>query len=635
MPIVHTAMNAPGVDALHLVQTLRDELPLAMQSGTVLGAEGWSLRDVRTEHMFERAIVTLVFVREGHSLRVHLFPTHALADPYARIRHCDLYHRDDTLPGHEPLATAFLDGFLRWLDHTLATVRDVSFLDPAAPAVPEVPPEALSLLATLREKLPELLTTEALAGWSLVDAGIERFQRLYVPRIDLAGEGRGALRLFLLPRGTEDHCHFRTARFDMVYDDDARGSVYTRHHTVMEHFASWLDGHFPAVPLPPSPPSPEASFAQSVALRLSEALRTGSLPELSGWHVSDAKAERFQDRVAPTIRLVHGSRSLSLRLLPTGTEPTAVFRTDRFDLVYDDDRGSVFLRDHATLEALTRWLNANFPSEEKPSPKPRRRRPEATDAATRHAEAEAAAIDAALRRDLEAGRLPDLAAWSFEGIALEAFRDNDVPTARFTKEGDTLLLRILPAGTESGAHFRTDRFDLLYDDTDNTLFVRHHTFLEHFTRWLSETFPLGESEHARELARRRARRAQQLRASEEMLALADAIDAKLRESLAAGTLTLPEGWRFDGAVVDQQQGVTAPAIRFAHGQRELVFRVLPTSPDRTAFHRTSRFDVLYDSEPGDWQLQDDPMLRGFVAWLEAAFPGETKQSADPAVNAPE
>lgn len=628
-------MNAPGVDALHLVQTLRNELPTALRSGMVSGAEGWSLREVLTEHLFEQAMVTLVFTREGHSLRVHLFPTHALAQPYARIRHCDLYHRDDMVPGHEPFAAALLDGLLHWLDHTLAAVRDVSFLDPEAPMAPVVPPETLSLLTALREQLPSLLAMEPLTGWSLAHVGAERFQRLYVPRIDLTGEGKGALRLFLLPRGTEENCHFRTARFDMVYDDDAHGSVYTRHHGVMEHIAAWLDAHFPVTAPSALPSTPEASLARSVAQRLSDALRAGSLPELSGWVVADALAERFRGHDVSTLRLNHDGQTLSLRLLPTGGEPSAVFRTNRFDLVYDDDdRGTTFTRDHVALEAFTRWLGATFPSDEKSPPTPRRRRPEASDEATRRAEALAATLDEALRRSLDAGELPTLATWSFEGVALESFREDDVPTACFSKDGETLRIRILPTHADSGAHFRTERFDLLYDDTDNALFVRHHALLEHFTRWLEATFPLGESEHAQEFARRRALRARQLRASDEMVSLADTLDTELRVALASGALPLPDGWRFEGALVDQQQGVTAPAVRFTHGHRTLVLRVLPTDPSRTVFHRTSRFDVLYDSEPGDWQLQDDPVVRGFVAWLANTFPSGTAPPSTSDVNVP-
>jgi hypothetical protein len=246
-------MNAPDADALHVVEALRAELPAAMRSGAVSGAEGWSLRDVRTEHVFERPVATLTLTREGHSLRAHLFPMHALANPYARIRHFDLYHLDDLLPGHEPAAQALLDGLLHWLDRTLVGATNVSFLDPAAPEAPAAPPETAAVLATLREGLPALLATEALAGWSLTRLGVERFRRMYVPRIDLARAGNNALRLFLLPRGTEETCHFHTERFDMVYDDDARGSTYSRNHAVMEHFAAGGNGPSRAIGARPRP----------------------------------------------------------------------------------------------------------------------------------------------------------------------------------------------------------------------------------------------------------------------------------------------------------------------------------------------------------------------------------------------
>ncbi len=172
------------------------------------------------------------------------------------------------------------------------------------------------------------------------------------------------------------------------------------------------------------------------------------------------------------------------------------------------------------------------------------RNPEAPDEATRQAEAEAAAVDAALARAVAAGELPELGAWAFEGVALESFRDRDVPTAHFSKGPEVLKVRLLPASAESSAYLRTDRFDLLYDDDDGALFARHHTLLEGLTRWLAAAFPLGESEQARELARRRALRARQLHAPADLVAFADSLEARMREAVAAGALTLPEGWRF-------------------------------------------------------------------------------------------
>ena len=494
-------MNAPGVDALHVVETLRAELPAAITSGAIPGAEGWSLGDVRTERLFDRAFVTLTFTREAQSLRAHLFPTHALADPAARIRHFDLYHRDDLLAGHAPRAQALLAGLLRWLDERFAEANEVSLHDPAAPATPGAPPEIAAVVAGLTAGLPALLASAPLAGWSLTRVGIERFQFLYVPRFDLA-RGGDSLHLYLLPRGTEEKCHFHTERFDLVYDEDARGSTYKRHHAAMDHIVAWLAATFPAPAAPPAPPrSPAEALARELDARLAAALRERSLPGLAGW--------------------------------------------------------------------------------------------------------------------------------TFEGASLEPFRGEEAPTLRLAHDGRTLAVQVLPAGSEPAAVLRTDRFDLLYDDDDGAVFARHHALLERLTRWLGDTFPLGEGEHARELARRRALRARQLQAPDDLVAFAASLDARLREAVAAGALPLPEGWRFEEVGVDQQQGVTAPAVRFLHGERAFVLRLLPTAAERAAPLRTPRFDVLYDSGAGDWQLQDEPLARGFVAWLDAAFPAEPRPDDAP------
>ena len=53
----------------------------------------------------------------------------------------------------------------------------------------------------------------------------------------------------------------------------------------------------------------------------------------------------------------------------------------------------------------------------------------------------------------------------------------------------------------------------------------------------------------------------------------------------------------------------AVTARFARGAEAFVFRLLPTDPARAAYLRTPRFDVLYDSEAGDWQMQDSPLAK--------------------------
>jgi hypothetical protein len=104
------------------------------------------------------------------------------------------------------------------------------------------------------------------------------------------------------------------------------------------------------------------------------------------------------------------------------------------------------------------------------------------------------------------------------------------------------------------------------------------------------------------------------------VALSDEIGQKLRAALSDGAFTLPEGWRFEDSLVESQQGATAVAVRFARAQGPFTFRLLTTDPTRQAYLRTSRFDVLYDSPEGDWQMHDEPLARRFVLWLDGAFP---------------
>jgi hypothetical protein len=801
-------MNAADADSLPVIETLRARLPAAMRAGQISGAENWLLRDVRTERIFDRAVATLTFTREGHSLRAHLFPTHALANPYARIRHFDLYHLDDHLPDHEPAAEALLDGVLNWLDETLADARDVSFIHPSEPLDPPTPPATASLLAALRKQLPALLATPPLAGWSLTDLRIERFRRLHVPRIDLAQPGQRSLGLFLLPRGTEESCHFRTASFDMVYDDDGQGRTYTRNHETMEHIVAWLDATFPAeapsqkapsqkapsrkapsrkapqlasniverfaasqregaVPeladwtlacaisddldgLDPSPSTPQplatisltrgdlaitlhllpagaeplsplrtdrfdivyeddahggtyersqaaleafarwlgsafpldenelaarrppraqitgepSPLANALDARFREALASKSLPELAGWTLHSASPAGLSDDESPTIRvarngldpsprthqalatvcLAHDDRAITLHLLPAGTEPLAPLRTDRFDIVYEDDaRGTTYNRNRAEILALARWLGDAFPPGESELARRRTQRIQQLQA-TAEQVALAGSIDARLREAFASESLPELAGWTFLGASPTGLRDDESPTIRvarndldpsprthqplttirLTRDDRTIALHLLPADTEALASLRTDRFDIVYeDDARGTTYDHNHTAILALARWLSDTFPPGESE----LARRRTQRLQQFQATAEQVALANSIDTRLREAIGDGSFPLPEGWSLVAVALDRQQGITAPAVSFLHGERAVVLRVLPTASGRATPFRTPRFDVLYDGEPGDSQTHEESVTRGLVTLLETLFPSEATPDA--------
>ena len=105
-------MRAPRT--VHVIEILRDQLPSALGTEAMPGTEGWTLRDVRSEQLFERAVTTLTLACEDHSLRAHLFPQFALREPCARTAHFDLYHRDGAIEEHAKRDRALVVQLVAW-----------------------------------------------------------------------------------------------------------------------------------------------------------------------------------------------------------------------------------------------------------------------------------------------------------------------------------------------------------------------------------------------------------------------------------------------------------------------------------------------------------------------------------------
>jgi len=636
-----------------VVETLKQKLPDALGTAAMPGTEGWSLDSVRTERFFGHAVVSLTLVSGDRRHDFHLFPANSLEEPYYRDDRFDFVYIDNADENRGKRDRAVVDQFVRWLGVTFRPrTRQLAPIPLAdAPAPPPPPsPDDLRLLDALSSSLEAALrdaARPALSGWTIDSVALEPFRDRPTPTLRVS-KGGAALRLQLLPAGSDKDAFFRTDRFDVLYDDDDKGSGFTKSHTVLEALVAWLGEAFPAPAAPAAPPAPrkaprrltasdptppDPDLAELIEASLGEAMRRGDLPALERWSLGTVGLAPFRGAEVLTLHLAHGDRKQRLRLLPAGSEPEAFFRTDRFDVLYDDDdKGSGFTQDHGALEAVVAWLGATFPAD--PSLELRRKPEPATEEA-RRAEADAAAVEAALAPAMAASQLPELAGYALAGVSVGAFREHAVPVITLLQGDRRLQLQLLPAGADADAFYRAERFDLFYNDDEwASAYGKHHQIFERLTRWLDETFPADDSASARERARRRAAKPP---ADPALAALAASLDEKLRADLARADLSLPEGWAFAGAEVELQRGEAAATLRFTHGAEAFVFRLLPTDPARAAYLRTTRFDVLYDSEKGDWQLQDTPLAKAFMAWLAATFPGEVPDatSAPVAEKAPD
>ncbi len=239
-------MRAPR--AVHVVEVIRDQLPSALGTEAMPGTEGWSLHDVRTERLFDRAVVTLTLACEDHTLRAHIFPHYTLREPCARTAQFDLYHRDGAIEQHATRDRALLRQLVAWLDEALPRAAPLSLEEPGGPRPPDLSGPIATLLPALEEGLRAAMSSGALKGleeWSLETVAVEYYLFETVPFLRLS-RGSNGLKIYLLPRGTEPLAHFRTSRFDVAYDEDQRGSTYAAHVAALEALVAWLEATFPA-----------------------------------------------------------------------------------------------------------------------------------------------------------------------------------------------------------------------------------------------------------------------------------------------------------------------------------------------------------------------------------------------------
>lgn len=239
-------MKAPR--AVHVIEILRDQLPSALGTEAMPGTEGWSLRDVRSELFFDRAVVTVTLACEDHTLRAHLFPQYALREPCARTAHFDFYHRDSAIEQHATRDRALIKQLVVWVDEALPRATPLSLDEPGGPRPPDLPAPIATLLPALEDGLRAAMSSGALGGlegWSLDAVAVEYYLFETVPFLRMS-HGSNKLKIYLLPRGTEPLAHFRTSRFDVAYDEDQRGSTYAAHVAALEALVAWLEATFPA-----------------------------------------------------------------------------------------------------------------------------------------------------------------------------------------------------------------------------------------------------------------------------------------------------------------------------------------------------------------------------------------------------
>lgn len=235
---------------VHLVEFLREQLPAALGTATMPGTEGWSLHDLRTEYLFEKAVVALTLAHDVRTLRVQFFPQYALREPCARTPHFDLYHPVVALDPHAKSNRALLEQLVIWLAESLPRAAPVSFDEPGGPRPPTLPAPLAAMLPALEDGLRAAMTSgtpNGFADWSLDAVAVEYYLFETVPFLRLSRGGNG-LRIYLLPRGTEPLAHFRTSRFDVAYDEDQRGSTYANHYAALETLTAWLEANFPGTP---------------------------------------------------------------------------------------------------------------------------------------------------------------------------------------------------------------------------------------------------------------------------------------------------------------------------------------------------------------------------------------------------
>jgi len=106
------------------------------------------------------------------------------------------------------------------------------------------------------------------------------------------------------------------------------------------------------------------------------------------------------------------------------------------------------------------------------------------------------------------------------------------------------------------------------------------------------------------------------------------LEAAVREALGTDALPNPDGWRLERVEVRASRGGDArdeenidPALVFALPDRTVILTVLKTDLAKPAFHRTPRYDIMYQSreQSGDrsfYEANQDLIAR-FAAWVDS------------------
>lgn len=101
-----------------------------------------------------------------------------------------------------------------------------------------------------------------------------------------------------------------------------------------------------------------------------------------------------------------------------------------------------------------------------------------------------------------------------------------------------------------------------------------------------------------------------------------ALPGAIGQALGTDALPNPEGWALVG-VVEMQRWTRVAEVRLAIDDRTLTMILTPTDPERPAFRRTSRHDLVYYSDDLAVDAhdvlyeRDRAMIDAFAAWFSA------------------
>ncbi len=361
----------------------------------------------------------------------------------------------------------------------------------------------------------------------------------------------------------------------------------------------------------------EALGAEVNALRdaLTAALARGELTELDGWELDGVEAETFRGMKVPGIVLTRGHRTLHLYLLPRGTA-SAAHHTERYDVLYNDSalsRRSASAESAVALDQFLAWLDETFRAPAPSAPEPVRSAPVAVSPALAE---ELRALREALSKTLAREEIAELIGWSLDGVEAETFRGRSVPGVRLSHGDHTLHLHLLPAGSESAAH-RTERYDVLYDDSARTTRAtraQQPVALDQLLAWLDTTFR-QPTETATPTA------VATISTPSPMLDIeVRTIRKALTGALSRNEIAELAGWTLDGVEAETFRGRSVPGIRLSRGAHTLHLHLLPRGADASA-HRTNRYDVLYDDSARARGTEglEPVVLDQFLSWLDGAL----------------